>query len=239
MHGGKFMKDLSKKCTHLIASEAKGKKYIGALKWGIPVVSLRWFEDCVSSKGRMNGMLELELIFFLLFVLLVYLCSGSVEKDYLLIADDAGKSTSFIDSEISRVTGNTINAAEQKQKEVRLFIICLASSLNSEIDTSTHNSQNDPKSDNVNQRATSSNNNSNNVSNNNSHSNSNNEEDEDEYPVMFLDGCKIFLLGFPQKDEQLLIRIITSGTSPYYYYYNIIELSCKYHMYFINALFIR
>lgn len=37
--------------THLISLEANGKKYEGALKWGLPVVKKEWLFEC-AQKGR-------------------------------------------------------------------------------------------------------------------------------------------------------------------------------------------
>eukprot|EP01114_Cavostelium_apophysatum_P020793 TRINITY_DN7065_c0_g1_i2.p1 TRINITY_DN7065_c0_g1~~TRINITY_DN7065_c0_g1_i2.p1 ORF type:complete len:1458 (+),score=398.06 TRINITY_DN7065_c0_g1_i2:97-4470(+) len=54
MHGGKFEKDLSKKCTHLITNVPEGKKYMGAKKWGIPVVTLKWVEASIEAKSPRN-----------------------------------------------------------------------------------------------------------------------------------------------------------------------------------------
>lgn len=67
----------------LLSHEARGKKYVGALKWGIPALSVRWLEDCISSKGKMR------------------------ESDYLLANEEAAKptTTGFIDSEMSKITG--------------------------------------------------------------------------------------------------------------------------------------
>lgn len=55
---------------------------------------------------------------------------------------------------------------------------------------------------------------------NNNNSNNHNNNDDDEYPVMFLEDCRIFLLGFPDREEQLLSRIITSGGGTRFASYN-------------------
>ncbi len=54
MHGGRFSGDLSKSCTHLIAANAKGRKYQGAVNWGIKVVNVDWVVECIKSKGRID-----------------------------------------------------------------------------------------------------------------------------------------------------------------------------------------
>ena len=58
MHGGNYSEDLTKKCTHLITEEAKGKKYHGAIDWGIPVVHTKWFFDCLEKQGIVRNVWE-------------------------------------------------------------------------------------------------------------------------------------------------------------------------------------
>ncbi|XP_065170414.1 DNA topoisomerase 2-binding protein 1 isoform X3 [Atheta coriaria] len=40
--------------THLISNEPSGKKYEGALKWGLPVVHKEWLLKCVEERKRVN-----------------------------------------------------------------------------------------------------------------------------------------------------------------------------------------
>lgn len=43
--GATYHGDLTKAVTHLVAAAPEGAKYNHAGKWGIPIVSLKWFED--------------------------------------------------------------------------------------------------------------------------------------------------------------------------------------------------
>ncbi len=49
--GAGFSLDLTKDCTHLIAKSNIGSKYEYATKWGLPVASMQWIEDCASKSG--------------------------------------------------------------------------------------------------------------------------------------------------------------------------------------------
>jgi NAD-dependent DNA ligase len=49
--GGKFEKDLTKKCTHLVTDEFTGDKCQAAVKWGIPIVHNQWIQDCVQIQS--------------------------------------------------------------------------------------------------------------------------------------------------------------------------------------------
>ncbi|GAB6032025.1 DNA topoisomerase 2-binding protein 1 [Chamberlinius hualienensis] len=40
--------------THLIANQPNGKKYDGAIAWGIPVVPLLWLVDCAKAGKKLN-----------------------------------------------------------------------------------------------------------------------------------------------------------------------------------------
>ncbi len=51
--GAGFSLDLTKHCTHLIAKYATGSKYEYAVKWGLPVVSVLWIEDCEAKLGKL------------------------------------------------------------------------------------------------------------------------------------------------------------------------------------------
>mmetsp|Transcript_19062 Transcript_19062/g.31234 ORF Transcript_19062/g.31234 Transcript_19062/m.31234 type:complete len:376 (-) Transcript_19062:78-1205(-) len=50
-YGGEFSAGLSKRCTHLIANSPTGEKYLHAINWGTPVVTLQWFSDSIRMKG--------------------------------------------------------------------------------------------------------------------------------------------------------------------------------------------
>ena len=54
MHGGKFLNDLTKKCTHLIVDKPTGKKYHGAVKWGLFTVTKDWFFDSIQKHARQD-----------------------------------------------------------------------------------------------------------------------------------------------------------------------------------------
>jgi DNA replication regulator DPB11 len=49
--GAGFSLDLTKDCTHLIAKSTSGSKYEYAVKWGLPVASMQWIEDCAAKSG--------------------------------------------------------------------------------------------------------------------------------------------------------------------------------------------
>ncbi|KAJ3266802.1 hypothetical protein HDU77_010183 [Chytriomyces hyalinus] len=49
--GAQFATDLSKQCTHLIATGAKGKKFEFAVKHGVLVVSKAWLDACMSTNA--------------------------------------------------------------------------------------------------------------------------------------------------------------------------------------------
>lgn len=46
--GGKYIPDLTKDSTHLIASHASGRKYEYGIKWGIKIVSPEWFWQSIK-----------------------------------------------------------------------------------------------------------------------------------------------------------------------------------------------
>ncbi|KAL1923796.1 uncharacterized protein VTP21DRAFT_8776 [Calcarisporiella thermophila] len=50
-NGGAYSADLTRAVSHLIASSPTGKKYEFALKWGIKIVNLQWFEDSLDTKA--------------------------------------------------------------------------------------------------------------------------------------------------------------------------------------------
>jgi NAD-dependent DNA ligase len=55
-NGGVYSPDFSKKCTHLIASQAGGLKYQFASRWNIPIVTKKWLQDSIARKGLLNPM---------------------------------------------------------------------------------------------------------------------------------------------------------------------------------------
>ncbi|KAJ3406384.1 hypothetical protein HDU80_011396 [Chytriomyces hyalinus] len=52
--GAQFATDLSKQCTHLIATGAKGKKFEFAVKHGVLVVSKAWLDACITTNEHVN-----------------------------------------------------------------------------------------------------------------------------------------------------------------------------------------
>ncbi|KAI8619966.1 hypothetical protein BC830DRAFT_655659 [Chytriomyces sp. MP71] len=52
--GAQFNSDLTRSCTHLVASIASGAKYEFARKHGITVVSKYWIKDCANTNDRAN-----------------------------------------------------------------------------------------------------------------------------------------------------------------------------------------
>ncbi|CAH9113756.1 unnamed protein product [Cuscuta epithymum] len=54
-NGGKYSRDLTKSCTHLICGAPKGDKYEVATNWGtIYIVSKRWLDQSVAKRARLN-----------------------------------------------------------------------------------------------------------------------------------------------------------------------------------------
>ena len=48
--GARFERNLSKECTHLIATSTQSQKYAFAVKYGICTVSKKWVEECVRLR---------------------------------------------------------------------------------------------------------------------------------------------------------------------------------------------
>jgi hypothetical protein len=62
LNGGTYSADLNEACTHLIAAQASGEKYAYAKKWGIPVVTVAWFTDCIEKRGLLGWLMWLSLL---------------------------------------------------------------------------------------------------------------------------------------------------------------------------------
>jgi hypothetical protein len=54
LHGGVYLQDLTKQCTHLLAEVPQGRKYDYAIKWNIKVVKPQWFFDCLKYGGMID-----------------------------------------------------------------------------------------------------------------------------------------------------------------------------------------
>jgi topoisomerase (DNA) II binding protein 1 len=50
-NGGEYSPNLTKRCTHLIAKNASGLKFLYAMEWGIYCVSLEWFLESINYQG--------------------------------------------------------------------------------------------------------------------------------------------------------------------------------------------
>jgi hypothetical protein len=54
-HGGRYMGQMDKnKCTHLIVSNAGGKKYQYAKKWGITIITEKWIRDSIEREFALS-----------------------------------------------------------------------------------------------------------------------------------------------------------------------------------------
>eukprot|EP00029_Vermamoeba_vermiformis_P001345 TRINITY_DN1151_c0_g1_i1.p1 TRINITY_DN1151_c0_g1~~TRINITY_DN1151_c0_g1_i1.p1 ORF type:complete len:525 (+),score=77.46 TRINITY_DN1151_c0_g1_i1:27-1601(+) len=51
LNGGEYSPNLTKRCTHLIAKNASGLKFLYAMEWGIYCVSLEWFLESINYQG--------------------------------------------------------------------------------------------------------------------------------------------------------------------------------------------
>ena len=49
-NGGIYSPDLTKTCTHLIASSKEGTKYQYAMRWNIKIIKKQWIFECVDKK---------------------------------------------------------------------------------------------------------------------------------------------------------------------------------------------
>lgn len=88
-HGGVFSSDLSRRCTHLVAEVAHGKKYHGALNWRVLVVNKDWPTECVKARGRLD------------------------ETLFPVKGDTNGTTSNLYESEdVSKVTASTVNSSD-------------------------------------------------------------------------------------------------------------------------------
>ncbi|GAO17060.1 uncharacterized protein UV8b_07836 [Ustilaginoidea virens] len=64
-HGGRYTGDLTRKCTHLIASKPEGKKFTAAKSWNIYTVTLDWLDKSIErgmilDESRFDPLLPVE-----------------------------------------------------------------------------------------------------------------------------------------------------------------------------------